>query len=155
MRPKEVAVLIKNIKDRGYIEHEDVFYPPKQAEALGLSKKKRSRKPVSKHSDKQDAFCMFIKQQLGIDMVMEFKFSSKRNWRFDYANEELMIGIEQEGGVWSGGRHTRGQGYINDMEKYNDASLNGWTLIRRTPDQLLTHETVDLIRSAITYSSNE
>ncbi len=35
-----------------------------------------------------------------------------------------------------GGRHTRGAGYANDAEKYLEAVLAGWTVIRLTERQL-------------------
>ena len=60
---------------------------------------------------------------LKIEFVKEFKFHKKRKWRIDYFLPELKTGIEIEGGVWIQGRHTRGQGYINDCEKYNQALL--------------------------------
>jgi len=65
----------------------------------------------------------------------EYRFHPKRKWRFDYAHPELMIAVETEGGVWVQGRHIRGKGYINDMEKYNAAQLLGWKVLRYTPQQ--------------------
>jgi hypothetical protein len=59
----------------------------------------------------------------------------KREWRFDVAAPVQRIAIEIEGGVWTRGRHTRGKGYIEDMEKYNRAVVLGWRLLRYTPDQ--------------------
>lgn len=44
--------------------------------------------------------------------------------------------LEIEGGAWSGGRHTRGKGFVADMEKYNEAQLLGWTIYRVTPEQV-------------------
>ncbi|GGG97536.1 hypothetical protein [Pedobacter zeae] len=152
MKPQQAKELIKSITERGWIEKDGVFYTPAQASALGLADvktKKSQRGPAKIHSDQKDAFCHFVKLQLNFEIVMEYRFDKKRKWRFDYANEEKKIAIECEGGIWTGGRHTRGKGYQNDMEKYNAASLQGWTLIRRTPDQLITSETIDLIKSAI------
>lgn len=80
--------------------------------------------------------------------VPEHRFCERR-WRLDYAWPEHKVALEVEGGVWTRGRHTRGQGYTNDMKKYNRAALEGWTLIRRTPDQLLTGETLDMVRAAV------
>lgn len=70
------------------------------------------------------------------EMVKEFHFCPDRKWRADYAfpNDKLLIEIE--GGVWSGGRHFRGVGAIKDMEKYNEAAILGYRLLRFTPKQI-------------------
>ena len=60
----------------------------------------------------------------------EYKFHPTRRWRFDLADPERMIAIEIEGGVWSKGRHVNPQGFINDCEKYAEANLLGWTVLR-------------------------
>lgn len=65
-----------------------------------------------------------------IDYVREHKFHPIRKWRFDFAIPQYLIAIECEGGVWSGGRHTRGLGYSKDCEKYNNATLLGWRVLR-------------------------
>lgn len=62
--------------------------------------------------------------------TVEHRFDSTNRYRFDYANIRLKIAVEIEGGVWSGGGHTRGKGYIKDMEKYNLAQLKGWVVLR-------------------------
>lgn len=64
----------------------------------------------------------------------EFMFARDigRYWRFDFAYPEQMIGIECEGGTWSGGRHVRGAGYEKDLEKYNQAVALGWRVLRFT-----------------------
>lgn len=68
--------------------------------------------------------------------MAEHRVCLKRRWRFDYAHPALKIAIEIEGGIYSGGRHTRGKGFINDMEKYNVAIIDGWKLLRYTPQQI-------------------
>lgn len=66
----------------------------------------------------------------------EYRFCPTRRWRFDYAFVDRKIGIEIEGGVWTGGRHTRGSGFLGDMEKYNEAGKMGWRVFRFTPQEL-------------------
>lgn len=65
--------------------------------------------------------------------VHEYKFCPYRRWRFDFAWPEKKIAVECEGGCWSGGRHTRGSGFIKDAEKYNCAVLMGWRVLRYPP----------------------
>ena len=43
--------------------------------------------------------------------------------------------IEVEGGIWSGGRHTR-QRLYRDMEKYNSAAMMGFTVLRFSTEQV-------------------
>lgn len=76
-------------------------------------------------------------------MRREYVFC-ERKWRFDFAYVETKVAVEIEGGVWSGGRHTRGKGYIDDCTKYNRASVLGWTVFRLTPE-MITRESVQAI----------
>ena len=68
----------------------------------------------------------------------EFRFHPERRWRFDYAWPDDRIALEQEGGIWVRGRHTRGKGFMNDLAKYNCATALGWRIFRVTPNSLLT-----------------
>lgn len=79
----------------------------------------------------------------------EYHFDSKRKWRFDWAWPDYKVALEVEGGVWTGGRHTRGEGFLRDLEKYNEAACQGWLLLRTTPDKLRTLETADNVSRAI------
>lgn len=79
----------------------------------------------------------------------EYRFHSVRRWRFDYAWPDLHIALEVEGGVWTAGRHTRGSGFVKDMEKYNEAAIAGWTVLRCTPKQLATGSGAGLVNRAI------
>lgn len=84
-----------------------------------------------------------------MECVKEYKFHPTRRWRFDYAIPEHKIALEVEGGVWTGGRHTSPKGFLNDIEKYNTATLMGWRVFRTTPDELYKLSTINLIKSAI------
>ena len=67
--------------------------------------------------------------------VTEHRFTA-RLWRFDLAYPDIKLGIEIEGGLYTGGRHTRGKGYEGDLEKYNTATLEGWHLLRFSTGQV-------------------
>ena len=60
----------------------------------------------------------------------EYKFHPVRKWRFDFAWPELKVAAEVEGGVYVKGRHNRGSGFVKDCEKYAEALLLGWKVIR-------------------------
>jgi very-short-patch-repair endonuclease len=70
--------------------------------------------------------------------VREYKFHPVRKWRIDYCwpDPNFLLAIEIEGGVWQAGRHTRGSGFVNDMEKYNAMAEFGWTLLRYEPKHI-------------------
>ena len=70
------------------------------------------------------------------DPVTEYRFHSTRKWRFDFAWPGSKIALEAEGGTWTKGRHTRGKGFADDCEKYNEASLLGWNVYRFTTDMI-------------------
>lgn len=66
--------------------------------------------------------------------TLEHRFHPTRKWQFDLAWPDQRIALEIEGGIWTGGRHTRGSGFAGDMEKYNQAGLLGWRVFRVTPE---------------------
>ena len=66
--------------------------------------------------------------------VYEHRFAPPRRWRFDAAWPGPMVALEREG--LGGGRHQRHHGFTNDCEKYTEAALLGWLLVRATAAQL-------------------
>lgn len=74
------------------------------------------------------------------DPVIELLFHPKRKWRFDYAWPASMIALEIHGGIHSGGRHTRGRGFVEDRAKMNEAALLGWTVLEVTPEHIKTSQ---------------
>ena len=70
------------------------------------------------------------------DPATELVFHPKRKWRFDYAWEEQKLALEVHGGIHSGGRHTRGRGFVEDRAKMNEATLLGWTVLEVTPEHI-------------------
>lgn len=81
--------------------------------------------------------------------VTEHRFMSDRRFRFDYAWVEQHVALEVEGGIWTGGRHTRGAGFLRDMDKYNHAAVRGWYVVRCTPSTLRTIETVKMLKELL------
>ena len=79
----------------------------------------------------------------------EFRFAPPRKWRFDFAWPGQFVALEIEGGAWTGGRHTRGAGFLKDMEKYNTAASLGWTVFRVTPSQLKEQQTYEWLQAAM------
>ncbi len=80
----------------------------------------------------------------------EYRFHPTRKWRIDYAWPLAKVALEVEGGVWTGGRHTRGAGFVRDMAKYNELARAGWRLIRTTPAGLHDLETIRLVADTLT-----
>ena len=68
--------------------------------------------------------------------IREHRFAPPRRWRFDYAWPAHRLALEVEGGTWKRGRHVRGRGYESDCEKYSEAALRGWRVLRVTPAML-------------------
>ena len=75
----------------------------------------------------------------------------ERKWRFDYFFEweGKRVAVECEGGVWSGGRHTRGGGYVGDMEKYMAAASVGVVVLRVTPEGLASEKLRQTLRGLL------
>jgi hypothetical protein len=73
----------------------------------------------------------------GPKLMAEHKFHPTRRWRIDYWHESG-VAIEVEGSVWTKGRHTRGSGFMADMEKYNAIAERGILLFRIPAHQITT-----------------
>ena len=81
----------------------------------------------------------------GPQLEAEVRFHPTRRWRADFAHRESRTLIEIEGGVWVGGRHNRGAGFMADAEKYLEATLGGWRVVRLASPQI----TADNLRRII------
>ena len=92
----------------------------------------------------------YLLKSYGWDFVKEKRFHPTRRWRFDFVVLGIeKVAIEVEGGVFSKGRHTRGSGYMGDMEKYNEAALMGWKVLRYPAHDISTRVIADLERLKI------
>lgn len=114
-----------------------------------VTKKTKKSRQAANTPQIRDVFTVICKTDLGVECIKEYKFHPERRWRFDYAIPEHKIALEVEGGVWTHGRHTRPQGFLGDIEKYNTATLMGWRVFRTTPTDLYRTATINLLKSAI------
>lgn len=114
---------------------------------------------VSKRKSTGTAPDMFLKvlekEFKGVEIVKEYIFHPVRKWRFDYAIPSRMVAIEVDGGVWVGGRHNRPSGYINDMEKLNNAASLGWLVLRIATGERFTNKTLELIGKTLQLRNKE
>lgn len=165
MKPQLAKAIFKDCKDRGYIEHNGVFYPPSQYAMLSIAmlpKKKKVNLPLKKTGDiyddrnirnkakQTDMFMMLIKKHLNLDLWPEFFFSTERLYRLDYALPLQKISVEVNGGIhMAKGGHNSAKGLLRDYEKGNLLQSLGWKTISVTPDQLMTNYTVDLIKKLL------
>lgn len=79
----------------------------------------------------------------------EYKFCPDRDWRADYCWISHCFILEVEGGIWTGGRHTRPEGYFEDIEKYNTMAILGYRMVRIPAYDLNTRKTIDIILKII------
>ena len=71
----------------------------------------------------------------GPALVPEYRFHPTRKWRLDWFHESG-VAIEIEGSIWTKGRHTRGGGFLADMQKYNALAERGILLFRVPAHQI-------------------
>lgn len=81
----------------------------------------------------------------------EHQFHPPRRFRFDWSWQppaaKRKVALEINGGVWTFGRHTRGKGYLRDMEKLNLAQMDGWIVLQCTPQTIVAM--VPLLKEAL------
>ena len=82
-------------------------------------------------------------------MVREHRFAPPRRWRFDLAWPGLAIAVEVEGGSWVHGGHNRGADFERNAEKYNEAAIRGWCLIRVTTTMIKDGRAAQVVERAV------
>lgn len=100
------------------------------------NKKRRSAKQGARQPSEGETVLATHLKACKISFEQEYKFHPTRKWRADFLITGTKILVEVEGGIWSGGRHTRGKGYLGDMEKYNEAAAMGYTVLRFSTEQV-------------------
>ena len=94
------------------------------------------------------AFALHCRAE-GLSPEREYRFHPERKWRFDFAFPDKKLAVEIEGGIFSGGAHTRGAKYIKDCEKYNAAVLMGWRVLRYFTDQVIQGRAINDVLTAL------
>ena len=78
-------------------------------------------------SDAEDTLA-FQMRAVGIEFTRQHRFAPPRRWTADFLVAGAVL-VEVEGGAWNGG-HKRGTAADTDYEKFNQANLDGWTVLR-------------------------
>ena len=112
-----------------------------------------------KGSNAEEQFALLLKDH-GIPFEQEYRFrglNDQRRWRFDFVVLPLylQIAIEIEGGSYVYGRHNRPKGFAADCEKYNQATLMGWKVLRYTPNQALELAPLEIVHLINNVRSND
>ena len=112
------------------------------------TKRKKKVKGVKVESVGEAALIQQLRA-LKIEFVQEFQFNTTRKWRADFHIKNTKLLIEVEGGIWPGGRHTRGKGYLGDMEKYNVATMMGYQVLRFSTEQVTSGFAIKQIKGLV------
>ena len=81
-------------------------------------------------------FALLWQAHGGPPLEPEFRFHPERRWRADFAHIPSRTLVEIEGGIYVNGRHNRAAGFAADLEKYLEATLAGWRVVRLGPAEL-------------------
>lgn len=80
--------------------------------------------------------------------IPEHKFHPIRRWKVDFAWPDFKIIVEVEGEIYGTGKpcfycgvrptggHSSVSGILRDIEKYNEAAIHGWIVLRVLPEEL-------------------
>lgn len=131
-----------------------------------MTQSTRTIKGISKGKRKALQLVELLKSE-GIEAVTEYRFAAElvggtgkglrqrlkanglKDWRFDIAITLHLIAIELDGAVFTSGRHTRGLGFISDMDKMNAATVNGWRVLRFTHTHHKHSKIVEMVKGMI------
>lgn len=84
--------------------------------------------------------------------VPEARFHETRKWAIDFYWPNERVAVEVDGAIWTGGRHTRGSGWVADAEKRRAMAAAGILLVPITPDDVATGIWVEPVREAMRWT---
>lgn len=94
--------------------------------------------PRLRYRASKAASCASGSRSAVLPLEKEFRFHPTRRWRADFAHLPSRTLVEVEGGIFIRGRHNRAMGFLGDIEKYFEAALAGWRVLRSTERELTT-----------------
>lgn len=97
----------------------------------------------------EDLLAFQIKASNLSEPVREFKFHPVRRWRADFCFMDSKIIVEVEGGTFVNGRHNRGASFDKDCEKYAEAMMLGYRVLRVTGTHIKSGQAIQWIDSLL------
>lgn len=79
----------------------------------------------------------------------QFLYAEGRKLRADFAWPEHRLLLEAQGGVYTRQAHGSITGILADIDRSNAAVLNGWRMLRVTPEMVRSGQALELIRAAM------
>ena len=107
-----------------------------------MARSAKPKKPKVPAYPCRDLYSKVLEARLGEECWAEWQFCKERKWRLDYSFPEWKVGIEIDGGLWTGGRHSGGIGQKRDLEKMNAAAELGWLVLHYTPEERMKSDTM-------------
>jgi hypothetical protein len=87
--------------------------------------------------------------------VAEHPFCDGRKWRFDFAFPAQRVAVEVQGGVFMGGRHTRGAALLKEYEKWRAAAMLGWRILPCIPQEVCTTRFARELQAALEFKPSQ
>ncbi len=81
--------------------------------------------------------------------IREYQAIKGRMFRFDFAWLDARLLVEVNGGTYTKGAHSTGQGIARDYEKANLAVLQGWRVLTFDGKSVKDGTAVEVIRKAL------
>ena len=80
----------------------------------------------------------------------EWRFAPPRRWRADFCWPEEGLIVEAQGGIWVGGRHTRGgRAFLNECERLNAMTLAGFRVLWYCREHIESGTAITQIQEAL------
>lgn len=121
-RKANLALVVSHTEGRKVVsEHEEAFILQLRANSLDMP-------------EREYRFGAIAAGGTGKGLRERLQDAGLKDWRFDFAWPARLLAVEIEGMGKRGkpGRHQRIAGFEEDIEKYNEAAVLGWTLLRFT-----------------------